>query len=119
MRCQSRKFKAVLDEAKEAFFNSNLKLFLNSSKEESNEGGLASFLVGDVKQTGYGLVFKPCGLKQDGKREAISQLWEDRKRRKADLDDPTYAPEVPGKKNSNKKPDTALKKKSPGDSFFM
>jgi hypothetical protein len=118
VRRQSGKFKAVLDEAKEAFFNSNLKLFPNSSEEESKEGGLVSFLVGDVKPTGYILVVKPCGLKQNAKQEAISQLREDRKRRKADLDDPMYAPDVPRKKNSNKKSDTAIQEKFPGDSFL-
>ncbi len=53
-------------------------------------------LVGDVKPSGYGLVLglvgdvKPSEYKQDGKREAISLMREDQKRRKADLDDPTY-----------------------------
>ncbi len=75
-------------------------------------------MVGDVKATGYGLVYKPCGVKQNGKQEAISQLREEQKRRKADKDDPTYAPEVPRRKNSNKKPDTASNKKSAGDCVF-
>ena len=66
-------------------------------------------LVGDVKPSGYGLVLglvgdvKPSGYKQDGKREALSQLREEQKRRKADKDDPRYVPEVPRKKNRNKK----------------
>jgi hypothetical protein len=72
---QSGNFKAVLDESKEAFYDS--KLFPNSSEEENNEGGLVSCLGGDVKPSAYGLVVKPCGLKQDGKREAISLLREE------------------------------------------
>ena len=80
-----------------------MKLFPNSSEEESNEGGLVSCLVGDVKPSAYDSVVKLCGLKQDGKREAMSQLREEQKRRKAEIDDPTYVPEVPRKKNRNKK----------------
>jgi hypothetical protein len=114
VRRQSGKFKAVIDDAKEAFFDSNSKLFPNSSEEESKKGGLVSCLFDDVKATGYGLVYKPCGLKLDGKQEAISQLREERKRTKEDNDDPTYAPEVPRKKNSNKKSNTASNKKSAG-----
>jgi hypothetical protein len=108
VRHQSGKFKAVLDEAKQSFIE---KMFASSSEEESKEGG-------DVEPSGFGLVVKPCGLKQDGKREAISQLREDQKRRKADKDDPTYVPEVPRKKNSNNKSDTASNKKSAGDCVF-
>jgi hypothetical protein len=119
VRCQLGKFKAVLDEAKEAFFDSNSKLFPNSSEDEGKESGLVSCLVGDVKATGFGLIYKPCGLKQDGKREAISQLREERKRSKADKDDPTYAPVVPRKKNSNKKPDTASNKNLQETVFLM
>ena len=46
-------------------------------------------------------------------------MREDRKRRKADLDDPTYVPEVPkvGKNKSNKKSNTASKKTYAGDSL--
>ena len=86
-------------------------MFASSSEEESKE-------VGDVKPSGFGSVVKPCGFKQDGKREAISQLRVDRKRRKADKDDPRYVPEVPRMKNSNKKPDTAFNKKSAGNCVF-
>jgi hypothetical protein len=63
VRRQSGKFIAVVDEAKEAFFDSNLKLFPNSSEDESKESGLVSCLVGDVKATGFGSVYKPCRLK--------------------------------------------------------
>jgi hypothetical protein len=119
VRCQLGKFKAVVDEAKEAFYVSkDLKLFPNSSEEESNEGGLVSCLVGDVKPSAYGSVVKPCGLKQDGRREAMSPLREEQKRRKADKDDRMYAPKVPRKKNQNKKSDTASNKKSAGDCVF-
>jgi len=122
VRHQSGIFKAVVDNAKEAFYTSKesepLKdqpLFASSSEEESNDGGLVSCLAGEVKQTAYGLVIRLYGLKQDGKREAMSQLREERKRRKADKGDPTYVPDVPentGKKNRNKKSDTASNKKS-------
>jgi hypothetical protein len=57
-------------------------------------------LVGDVKATGFGSVYKPCGLKQDGKREAISRLREEKKRRKEDEDDLTYVPEVSPRKKA-------------------
>jgi hypothetical protein len=40
-------------------------MFASSCEEESKEGD-------DVKPSGFGSVVKPCGLKQDGKREAIS-----------------------------------------------
>jgi hypothetical protein len=76
-------------------------------------------LVVDVKQSAYGLVVKPCGLKQDGKQEAISLLREEQKRRKEDENDPTYVPEVsPEKKNRNKNSGTASNKKSAGDCVF-
>ncbi len=65
------------------------------------KGGLVELF--EVKQTLYGSVHRPCRLKQDGKREALSQLREEQKKRKADKDDPTYVPEVPRKKNRNKK----------------
>ena len=116
MRRQSGKFKAFLVEAKEAFYDS--KLFPNSSEEENNEGGLVSCLGGDVKPSAYGLVVKPCGLKQDGKREAISQSREEGKRRKADKDDPAYVPEDNREKNRNKQSDPASKKKPAGDNVF-
>ncbi len=115
MRRQSGIFKAVVDNAKEAFYTSKelktLKDFASSSEEESNDGGVVLCLPGEVKQTAYGSV----GLKKDGKREAMSQLREERKRKKADKGDPTYVPDVPentGKKNRNKKSDTASNKKS-------
>jgi hypothetical protein len=105
VRRQSGKFKAVVDEAKEAFYakESELKLlkdrlFASSSEEESNsnDGGLVK---GGVKS-----VRRPCGVKQDGKQEAaLAQLREEQKRRKLEQDDPTYVPEVPRKKNRNKK----------------
>ena len=66
-------------------------LFYNSSEEESNEsglvkggvkGGLVECTEFEVKQTPYGSVHRPCGLKQDGKREALSQLREEQKRRR-------------------------------------
>ncbi len=87
-------------------------LFPSFSEEESNEGGLVKGGVKgglvectefEVKQTPSGSVRRPCGLIQDGKREALSQLREEQKRRKADKDDPKYVPEVPRKKNRNKK----------------
>ena len=54
VRRQSGKFKAVIDEAKEAFYASkDSKLFPNSSEEESKEGGLVLGLVGDVKPSRY------------------------------------------------------------------
>jgi hypothetical protein len=125
VRCQSGKFKAVVDDAKESFYTSkesvplrDRPLFHNSSEEESNEGGLVKGGVKgglvectefEVKQTPYGSVHRPCGLKQDDKPEALSQLREEQKRRKADKDDPTYVPEVPRKKN---------RKKSAGDCGF-
>ena len=121
MRRQSGIFKAVVENAKEAFYTSKeskpLKdqpLFASSSEEESNDGGLVLCLAGEVKQTAYGSV----GLKQDGKREAMSQLREEQKRKKADKSDPTYVPEDTGKKNQNKKSDTASNKKSAGDCVF-
>ena len=85
MRRQSGKFKAVVDDAKEAFHtpkeseskSSKDPLFASSSEEESNDGGLVSCLVGDVKQIAYGLGVKLCGRKKDGKRQAISQLREE------------------------------------------
>ena len=103
MRHQSGIFKAVVDNAKEAFYTSKesklLKedqpLFASSSEdEELNDGGLVLCLPGEVKQTAYG----PVGLKQDGKREA-TQLMEEQKRRKANKGDPTYVPEDTGMKN--------------------
>ena len=56
VRRQSGIFKAVVDNAKEAFYMSKeskpLKedqpLFASSSEEESNDGGLISCLIGDV-----------------------------------------------------------------------
>jgi hypothetical protein len=110
---QSGKFKAVVDDAKEAYYTSKElesklskdPLFASFSEEESNDGGLVKGGVKllQVKQTLYGSVHRPCGLKQDGKWEALSQLREEQKRRKADKDDLTYVPEVPRKKNRNKK----------------
>ena len=85
---------------------------------------MVSCLVGDAKPSAYGLVIKPCGLKKDGKREAISLLREEQKRRKKDENDPTYVPEKdvpevsPGKKNRNKNSGTASNKKSAGDCVF-
>jgi len=93
-------------------------LFASSSEEEINDGSLVLCLAGEVKQTAYGSVIRPCGLKQYGKREAISQLREERKRRKTDRGDPTYVPEDTGKKNRNKKSDNASNKKSAGDCVF-
>ncbi len=76
-------------------------------------------MVGGVKATGFGLVYKPCGLKQDGKWEAMSQLREEKKRRKEDEDDLAYVPEVsPRKKDQNKNSGTASNKKSAGDCVF-
>ena len=133
MRRQLGIFKAVVDDAEEAFYMSKdsklLKdlLFPSSSEEESNDGGLVSCLVGDVKQIAYGVAVKLCGRKKDGKRQAISQLREEQKRRKEDKNDPAYVPKdtgkknVPGdtgKKNRNKKSDTASNKKSAGDCVF-
>jgi len=45
------------------------------SEEESNDGAVVSCSVGEdfVAQTDFGGVFRPCGYKRDGKREAISQ----------------------------------------------
>ncbi len=132
MRRQSGIFKAVVDDTKEAYYTSKeskpLKdpLFASSSEEESNDGGLVSCLVGDVKQIAYGPAVKLCGEK-DGKRKAVSLLREERKRRKEDKNDPTYVPEdtgkkiVPedtGKKNRNKKSDSASNQKSAGDCVF-
>ncbi len=125
MRRQSGIFKAVVDNAKEAFYTlqeskplKDQPLFASSSEEESNDGGLVLCLAAEVKQTAYGSVIRPCGLKQDGKREAMSQLREEGKRRKADKGDPAYVPEDTGKKNRNKKSDTASNKKSAGDCVF-
>ncbi len=83
---QSDIFKAVVDDAKEVFYTSPLKdsLFASSIEEESNNGGLVPCLGGDVKQIAYGSVVKLCGRKKDGKPQAISQLREERKRRKED-----------------------------------
>ena len=120
MRRQSGIFKAVVDNAKEAFYTSKeskpLKeeqpLFASSGEKESNDGGLVLCLGGEVKQkTAYGSVIRPCGLKQDGKWEA-TQLREERKRRKADKGDPMYVPEDTGMKNRNKKSGTPSNKKS-------
>ena len=105
VRCQSGKFKAVSDGTKQAFYDSKW-LFASSSEEESEEGGLVPGLVGDVKQIGY---------KKDRKREEISLIREDRKRRKEDLNDPTFVPELP--KDGKKKSDTTSNKKSAGDSL--
>ena len=63
VRRQSGKFKAVVDEAKEAVYASKEsesklskdRLFASSSEEESNDGGLVK---GGVKS-----VHRPCGLK--------------------------------------------------------
>jgi hypothetical protein len=79
VRLQSDIFKAVVDDAKEAFYTSPLRdhLFASSSEEESNDGGLVSCLVGDVKLIAYGSAVKLCGRKKDGKRQAISQLREE------------------------------------------
>ena len=79
---QLGKFTAVVDDAKEAFYSKESKplkdsLFPSSSKEESNDGGLVSCLDGDVRQSAYGSAVKPCGLKKDGKREAMSLLREE------------------------------------------
>ncbi len=116
---QSGKFRAVVDYAKEAFYAlKDSTLFLNSSEEESNEGGLVSFLVGDVKPSAYGLVVKPCGLKKYGKWEAMSRSREERKRKKADKDDPAYVPEDTRQKHRNNKPNPASNKKSAGDCGF-
>ncbi len=106
MRRQSGKFKAVVDDAKEAYYTSkelvplrDRPLLHSSSEEESNEGGLVKGGVKgglvectefEVKQTPYGSVRRRCGLKQDGKWEALSQLREEQKRREADKDDPVY-----------------------------
>jgi len=105
VRHQSGKFKAVVDEAKEAFYakesESKLSkdcLFASSSDEESNsnDGGLVK---GGAKS-----VHRPCGKKQDGKRKGEFAQWrEERKKRKLEQDDPPYVPEVPRKKNRNKK----------------
>ena len=105
MRRQSGKFKAVVDEAKEAFHAkesesklSKDRLFASSSDEESNsnDGGLVK---GGAKS-----VPRKCEKKRDGKREAaFAQLREERKKRKLEHDDPTYVPEVPRKNNRNKK----------------
>ena len=78
-------------------------MFASSSDEESKEGGLHCVLVGN---------FKPIGYKQDCKRKVFASIREDCKRRKEDLDDPTYVPEVP--KDGKKKSDTTSKKKSAG-----
>ncbi len=56
--------------------------------------------------------------KKDDTWKAISLLREERKRRKEDENDPMYVPEDTGKKNQNKKSDTASNKKSAGDSVF-
>ncbi len=73
VRRQSGIFKAIVDNVKEAFYTSKeskpLEDFASSSEEES------LCLAGEVKQTAYGSV----GLKQDGKREAMSQLREERR----------------------------------------
>ncbi len=105
MRRQSGKFKAVSEGAKQAFRDSK-RLFVSSSEEESEEGGLVLGLVGEVKRIGF---------KQDHKREEISLMREDLKRRKADLDDPAYVPKVP--EDGKKKSDTTSKKKTAGDSL--
>ncbi len=66
VRRQSGIFKAVVDDAKEAFYTLKSKqdlLFPSSSEEESNDGGMVSCLVGDVKQIAYGLAVKLCGKK--------------------------------------------------------
>ena len=126
MRRQSGIFKAVVENAKEAFYTSKesrpLKdqpLFASSSEEESNDGAVVSCSAGDdvVAQTDFGAVFKPCGYKGNGKREAISQK-EEQKRRKAEKDDPTYVPEDTVPKNRNKKSDTVSNNKSAGDCVF-
>ena len=75
VRRQSGMFKAVVDTAKEAFYTSNeskeLENFFSPSEEEESKAG-------DVvaQQTDFGSVIRPCGLKRDGKREAMSQLSE-------------------------------------------
>ena len=101
--CQSGKFKAISDGAKLSFYDSKKPMFASSSDEESKEGGLHCVLVGN---------FKPIGYKQDCKRKVFASIREDCKRRKEDLDDPTYVPEVP--KDGKKKSDTTSKKKSAG-----
>ena len=66
MHHQSDIFKAVVDDAKEAFYTLPLKdpLFPSSSEKESNDGGLVSCLVGDLKQIAYGSVVKLCRRKK-------------------------------------------------------
>jgi len=48
----------------------------------------------------------------------MSQLREERKRIKADKDDPSYVPEDTVPKNRNKKSDTVSNNKSAGDCVF-
>lgn len=121
VRRQSGMFKAVVDTAKEAFYTSNeskqLEDFASpSEEEESNDGGFDIFSAGDVvAQTDFGSVIRPCGLKRDGKREAMSQLREKRKRIKADKNDPTYVPENTVPKNGKKKSKILPNNTSAGD----
>ena len=121
MRRQSGMFKAVVDTVKEAFYTSNeskqLEDFASpSEEEESNDGGFEIFSAGDVvAQTDFGSVIRPCGLKRDGKREAMSHLREKRKRIKADKKDPTYVPENTVPKNGKKKSKILPNNTSAGD----
>jgi hypothetical protein len=114
VRRQSGMFKAVVDTAKEAFYTSNeskeLENFFSPSEEEESKAG-------DVvaQQTDFGSVIRPCGLKRDGKREAMSQLREKRKRIKADKKDPTYVPENTVPKNGKKKSKILPNNTSAGD----
>ena len=104
VRRQSGKFKAVVDEAKEAFYAkesesklSKDRLFASSSDEESNsnDGGLVKGGAKSVHR---------CGKKRDANRAGAFAQWrEERKKRKLEQDDPPYVPEVPRKKNRNKK----------------
>jgi len=81
VRRQSGIFKAVVDNATEDFYTKESKPLEDSddsaspSEEESNDGAAVSCSVGEdvVAQTDFGGVFRPCGYKQDGKWEAISQ----------------------------------------------
>ena len=120
VRRQSGMFKAVVDTAKEDFYTSNeskeSENFFSSSEEEESKGGSDSFSAGDVvAQTDFGKVIRPCGLKRDGKCEAMSQLKEKRKRIKADKKDPTYVPENTVPKNGKKKSKILPNNTSAGD----
>ena len=93
MRRVSGKFKAISGAAKKSFYHSK-RVVPSSGKEGSKEGVLVCVLVlENVRQK---------GCKPGPTPEEIESKREDCKRRKEELDNPTYVPED-GKTNTNKR----------------